>query len=65
MRPSKRTGARSKMVGFTSTRLIFILNVNGLNNPTEMQRLSDWVNRQGVTHVACKKPTLDTKLRTG
>ena len=52
------------MAGFTSTMLKFILNVNGLNNPTEMQRLSYWIKRQDATHVSCKKPTLDTKLQT-
>ena len=42
---------------------VIILNVNGLNVPTERHRLAEWIQKQDpYTYAVYKKPTSD--LRT-
>lgn len=50
----KNLKTNNKIIGFNPVIAIFILNVNGLNTPIKMQRLSDGIKKQGPTILLTK-----------
>lgn len=52
------------MTDVNPTIAIMTLNVNGLNNPIKMHRLSDWILKIKIQlYVLYKRHTLDSKIQ--